>query len=299
MVNLPGQPRAQPDEGGVWQLEVKHQTGSLEAAAISLRRSNQMLSFIMMALVMVDLAVLALLARRAHRLGEAKLEFAAAVSHELRTPLAAICSAADNLAAGVAHEPAKVQQYGVAILKQGQQLTDLVEQILAFATGQFGKTLNEFEPFELGPVVTRAIAGVSLATRAARVEIEERIPSDLPHVLGDAGAIEQALVNLLTNAIKYGGARDRIVVSVSNRTAELELSVEDKGPGIPASEQKRIFEPFYRGSTAMKSQSPGESHGAGLGLTIVEQIVRAHFGRVTVVSIPGRGSCFTLHLPVI
>jgi signal transduction histidine kinase len=85
-------------------------------------------------------------------------------------------------------------------------------------------------------------------------------------------------------------------VSVSNgKAGEVGVSVEDKGPGIPAAELRRIFEPFYRGSAAAKPHS----HGAGLGLTIVEQIARAHSGRVTVVSAPGRGSCFTLHLPTV
>jgi signal transduction histidine kinase len=133
---------------------MRHRSGSLEAAVTKLRRGNLLLSFAMMALVAGDLGVLALLARRAHRLGEAKLEFAAAVSHELRTPLAAICSTADNLAAGVAHEPLRVQQYGAAILNQGKQLGEMVEQILAFAGGQYGNRHYEMEILELGAVVT-------------------------------------------------------------------------------------------------------------------------------------------------
>ena len=293
-VNRRGQLPSPTGEGGVWRLQVSHHSGSLAAAATSLRRSNLLLSFAMLALIAADLAILGLLARRAHRLGEARLEFAAAVSHELRTPVAAICSAADNLAAGVAHEPSKVQQYGAAILDQGKQLAGLVEQILAFASGQSVRKQYELEALELGHVVSQSIAAVAPAARSAGVEIEQHIPVDLPQVLGDSGAIQQALVNLLTNAAKYGGGGRWIGVSVHNGKAEgVEISVEDKGPGIPAGELKRIFEPFYRGSA-----NP-QSHGAGLGLTIVEQIARAHGGRVSVVSTPGRGSCFTLHLPAI
>ena len=147
---------------------------------------------------------------------------------------------------------------------------------------------------ELGPVVTQAIATVAPATRAAGVEVEEHIPAGLPPVLGDATTIQRALINLLTNANKYGAAGRWIGVSIcSGKAGELEIRVADKGPGIPAREQRRIFEPFYRGSTS----ATANSHGAGLGLTIVEQIAQAHGGRVTVVSAPGRGSCFTLHLP--
>jgi signal transduction histidine kinase len=283
-------------EDGVWRLQVRHRSGSLEAAATGLRRGNLLLGFAMLALVGADLAVLLLLARRAHRMGEARMEFAAVVSHELRTPLAAICSAADNLAAGVAHEPSRVQQYGAAILSQGKQLGELVEQILAFASGQFRKQNYELEPLDLGGIVTQALAAVAPAASAAGVTIEQHIPAGLPQILGDAGAIQQALVNLLNNAIKYGASGLWIGVSLSSsKASELEVGVEDKGPGIRAGDLKRIFEPFQRGSAAATAQS----HGAGLGLTIVEQIARAHGGRVTVVSAPGRGSCFSLHLPTI
>jgi signal transduction histidine kinase len=283
-----------PGEGGVWRLQVAHRLGSLDAAATRLRRGNLLLGVAMLALVAADLAILALLARRAHRLGQARLEFAAVVSHELRTPLAAICSAADNLAAGVAHEPSRVQQYGAAILSQGKQLAELVEQILAFASGQFGKKQYEMEALELGPAVSEAVVAVGPAARAAGVAIEEQIPGGVPQVLGDAAAIRQAVANLLTNAIKYGASGGWVGVSISDsKSGEVEIRVADQGPGIRAGELKRIFELFHR------SAKNGHSHGAGLGLTIVEQIARAHGGRVTVASAPGRGSCFTLHLPVL
>jgi two-component system phosphate regulon sensor histidine kinase PhoR len=296
MVNLPGQPAPLPGDAGVWQLQVRHRSGSLEAAASGLRRSDLLLGLAMMVLVTADLAILALLARRAYRLGQAKLQFAAAVSHELRTPLAAICSAADNLAAGVSHEPMRVQQYGAAILQQGKQLTDLVEQILSFATGQEGRQHYELEMMELGPVVLRATAVVGPAVRDSGMEIEVHVPAKLPPILGDATAIHQALINLLTNANKYGAAGGWIGVSVCDaNVGELQVNVEDKGPGIPAREIKHIFEPFRRGSAAANPNV----RGAGLGLTIVDQIARAHGGRVTVVSTPGHGSRFTLHLPTI
>jgi signal transduction histidine kinase len=113
----------------------------------------------------------------------------------------------------------------------------------------------------------------------------------LPPVVGDAAALRQALVNLLTNAIKYAAAGGWIGVSAGGGADELEISVRDHGPGIPVGEQSRIFAPFYRSSAAR------EKKGAGLGLTIVKQIARAHGGRVSVASAPGQGSCFTLHLP--
>jgi signal transduction histidine kinase len=293
-VNLPGVPPALPSEAGVWQLQVRHRAGSLEAAAAKMRRGNLLLGFAMLALVAASLAILGLSARRAHRLAEARLQFAAGVSHELRTPLAAICSAADNLAAGVACEPGKVRQYGAAILDQGRQLTDMVEQILAFTGGQIGKKYYEVEALSPADVVRQAISTVASAARQAGVTIEERIPEDLPSVLGDSQALRQALVNLLNNAIRYAAGGGWIGVSIRKENAdELEVRVADKGAGISARELKRIFEPFYRGTTSANPQR----RGSGLGLTIVEQTARAHGGRVSVESEPGHGSCFILHLP--
>ena len=196
----------------------------------------------------------------------------------------------------MAYEPSRVQQYGKAILEQGKQLTNMVEQILAFAGEQFRKNHNQLEALDLGPVVNQAIATVAPAARDAGVEIEAYIPPGLPPVLADVQAIQQALVNLLINASKYAATGGWIGVSIQHGTGgELEIRVEDKGPGIPAGERRHIFEPFYRGSAAARANS----HGAGLGLTIVDRIAQAHSGRVTVASDPGRGTCFTLHLPTI
>jgi two-component system phosphate regulon sensor histidine kinase PhoR len=293
-VDLPGVPPAPPMEGGVWQLQVSHRAGSLEMAAARMRRGNLFLGFAMMALVAASLAILMFSARRAHRLGEARLQFAAGISHELRTPLAAICSAGDNLAAGVAQEHSKVRQYGAAILHQGRQLSDMVEQILAFTSGELAGDRDALKPVEVAEVVRHAVAAVGPSARAAGVTIDEQIPAYLPEVLGDARMLRQSLVNLLQNAIHYGGSGRWIGISVREGNAgELELTVADNGSGIPARELKRIFEPFYRGAASTNSGR----RGSGLGLAIVEQTARAHGGRVTVESEPGRGSSFTVHLP--
>jgi signal transduction histidine kinase len=295
-VNKPGQLPDALGEGGVWRLQVRHRLGSLAAAATRMRRGNVALSFTMIALVILDLVVLALLVRRMHRVAESKAEFAAAVSHELRTPVAAICSAADNLAAGVAIEPLRVQQYGAAILDHGKQLAGMVEQILSFASGEAARRQTESEPLDAAEVIKQSIGAVSPAARAAGIEIEPQIAGDLPDILGDSAAIQQALINLLTNAIKYAKAGGWVRVSASkNESGDLEITVADRGPGIPPSELKHIFEPFYRGFTASTLQV----HGTGLGLTIVERTARAHGGRVTVDSTPGRGSKFTIHLPTL
>src|SRR5579872_4948838 len=170
----------------------------------------------------------------------------------------------------------------------------MVEQILAFASGQAAKKAHESEMLDVAELLRQSVAAVASAARAAGVEIEINIAPDVPDILGDAAAVQQALNNLLTNAIKYGGAGRSVRVSASrNASGELEIAVEDHGPGIPASDLKRIFEPFYRGFNAATLRV----HGSGLGLTIVDRIARDHGGRVTVATTPGQGTCFTLHFP--
>jgi signal transduction histidine kinase len=169
----------------------------------------------------------------------------------------------------------------------------MVEQILSYTGAQLGKKQYELEVLDAAEVVRQAVAAVATAAQAAGVTIEEQIPPDLPQFPGDSQAIQQAVVNLLANAIKYAAAGQWIGVSVRRAGDELEISVADRGPGIPAAEMKRIFEPFYRAASADPAV-----RGSGLGLTIVDQIARAHGGKATVASTSGRGSCFTLHLRI-
>lgn len=293
-VDMVGRMPAVTGQAGVWRLELRHRLGSVDAAITGMRRSNLVLSFAMTLLVACALAYLTLAARRADRLSETRMKFAAAVSHDLRTPLAAICSAADNLAAGVACEPSRVQQYGAAILSEGKQLSEMVEQILSFAGGQSRGKHADAGPLDIEAIVNQAIASIAQDARAAGVEIEQEIAPGLPEVAGDPIALRRALVNLLANAIKYGAGGNWIGVHVSSAgSGEVMLTVEDRGPGIALSERRHIVEPFYRGAAAMKANL----RGSGLGLTIVDNIARAHGGRLTVFSAPGRGARFTLHLP--
>ena len=123
-----------------------------------------------------------------------------------------------------------------------------------------------------------------------RVEIE----SGLPAVQVDADAIEQAILNLLTNAMKYSGESREIDLRLRRQDGRAVIEVLDKGVGIPRKEQARIFEKFYRAPTPENLRVPG----TGLGLTLVEHIARAHGGHVEVQSEPGKGSAFSIHLPL-
>ena len=120
----------------------------------------------------------------------------------------------------------------------------------------------------------------------------------MPEVYADARALEAALCNLITNACKYGGPQGRIGLDVrqaaNGQAAEIQITVRDRGPGIPTDELPHLFEPFFRGHAARQAQI----RGSGLGLSLVKNTIEAHGGRISVESAPGQGSAFTIHLPV-
>ena len=277
-----------------WKLIVTHPSGSLETAVSSQRRRNLAISSSVLGLLGASMGLLVLATRRAQRLAKQQMEFVAAVSHELRTPLAVIRSAADNLADGVVHDEARIRRYGELMRTEGRRLTDMVEQILEFAGIQSGQRGFALRPVRLGPVLHDIVSASSELIQGAGLVVEFDIPADLPPVLGEEPALRRVFQNLIDNAIKYGAAGGSIGVSARRSGSEVNVTVADHGIGIGAADQARIFEPFYRAADVVAAQM----QGAGLGLSLVQRIVLAHGGRVTVKSAPREGSAFTVHLPV-
>ena len=277
-----------------WKLVVTHPSGSLEAVVTSQRRRNLAISSSVLGLLGASMGLLVLATRRAQRLAKQQMEFVAAVSHELRTPLAVIRSAAENLADGVVHDEARIRRYGELMRAEGRRLTDMVEQILEFAGIQSGQRGFALRPVGVGPLVSDIVSASASLIETAGLVVEFDIPDDLPPVLGDEPALRRVFQNLIDNAIKYGAGGKSIRISGRQSGGEVSVTVADRGIGIDAADQTRIFEPFYRAAEVVAAQV----QGAGLGLSLVQRIVAAHGGRVTVKSAPREGSAFTVHLPV-
>ena len=286
--------RFNPPTPAHWRLLVKHPSGSLEGAVGAARRRNLAISSGILGLLGVSVGFLVLSTRRAHDLARQQLEFVATVSHELRTPLAVIRSAADNLADGVISDEARIRQYGQLVKREGLRLTDLVEQILEFAGLQSGQRQMAARPVEIGQLL-REVVATAEATAPAGINLDVAIADNLPAVAGDEAALRRVFQNLVGNAIKYGANAGWIGVRATGTASTLEVSVSDRGIGIAAADQARIFDPFYRAPDVVAAQI----QGAGLGLSLVKRIVEAHAGRITLTSAPGEGSTFTVSLPVL
>ncbi len=285
------------DDFGRWRLLVQHQSGSLEAAVARARRQNLAISFGVLLLLTVSIALLAATSRRAHRLARQQMEFVAGVSHELRTPVAVIRSAAENLSHGVVDSGDRVKRYGRLLETEARRLGEMVERVLQYAGIESGLATGARVPLAPTDIIEGAIESSITLLEPEQVTIERDFTPNPPTVVGDAAALRSAVQNLIANAVKYGG-RDRWVgIKVEHgrqrRRPEVWITVSDHGDGIPASELPHIFDPFYRGADAVARQV----HGNGLGLSLVRQIVAAHGGRVTVTTRAGAGSSFTIALP--
>ena len=279
--------------GPRWRLVVKHPSGSLEAAVNSARRRNLAVSSSVLALLGISVGFLVVSTRRAQELARQQMEFVAAVSHELRTPLAVIRSAADNLADGVINDQTQVRRYGELVRGEGRRLTEMVEQILELAGIHSGQRSFALRPVAVGHLLQDVIRASSTLVDEAHLDVEYDVPETLPPVLGDEQALRRVFQNLVGNAIKYGAQGRWIGLKARAAGKEVIVTVADRGIGIPAPEQAQIFEPFYRTSSVVAAQI----QGAGLGLSLVQRIVEAHGGRISVRSTEGSGSEFTVHLP--
>ena len=232
-------------------------------------------------------------ARQMH-LSQMKSEFVSNVSHELRTPLSSIRVFGEYMRLGRVTSADKVQQYGEYIEAESRRLTQLINNILDFSKIESAEKQYHFCETDVVGLVEQTVAAFELPLREKGVAISLTAPGERPPLLQlDKDAFAQALVNLLDNAVKYSNGNKEVEVHVRARRGEVLIAVRDHGIGIAACEQKKIFEKFYRVGSGLVH----DVKGSGLGLSIVQHVVKAHGGRVEVESEPGKGTTFTIVLP--
>jgi two-component system phosphate regulon sensor histidine kinase PhoR len=224
---------------------------------------------------------------------EMRRDFVANVSHELRTPLAAIRGAVETLLDGALDDKKFNRKFTEVIERHVRRLEDQVMDLLELARLESGEVPPQFEKISAKSLAESALAAVRELASSREVELSGEIPDPAPALKGDRRQLEQAIINLLDNAVKYTEPGGKVVLSVESEGPEVRLSVADNGIGIPTEHQNRIFERFYR----VDKDRSREMGGTGLGLAIVKHVVQSHGGRVELESFPGRGTTFRLILP--
>lgn len=227
------------------------------------------------------------------RLEKVRKDFVANVSHELRTPVTAIRGYAETLLSGALKDPTAAPKMVDIIHRQSERLSELVEDLLELSRLESRELQLAEKPINLAQAAQGASEAVRPKARARNTAIELQVPPDL-FVLADPRGVEQVVLNLLDNAVKYTPPNGRVWLKARPLGAEVELTVKDDGPGIEARHLPRLFERFYRVDKG-RSRDMG---GTGLGLSIVKHLVTAMKGDVRVESTPGQGSTFFVTLPV-
>jgi two-component system, OmpR family, phosphate regulon sensor histidine kinase PhoR len=224
------------------------------------------------------------------RLEQVRRDFVANVSHELRTPLASIRAMAETLQDGALSDPSVSNKFLGTIVTEADRLTRISEDLLILSDAE--SRMPERSRFRLSGLVDELLARFLPQADSAGIELVARIPSRT-ELYANPDQIEQVLLNLIDNAIKYTSRGGRVEISAETDGSSTSFHVSDSGIGIKAKDLSRIFERFYRVDKARSRQSGG----TGLGLAIVKHIVESHGGRVSVKSDFGRGSTFSVTLP--
>lgn len=276
-----------------WQLGFSIADSASADAARRRRNTYLWTGYLVIASLVLTGLMLGHWLRRQMHLARLKSDLVATVSHELKTPLASIRLLVDSLLEGMHRDSPKTREYLSLIANENERLTHLVENFLTFSRIERRKLRFSFGHATPDAVVQAAVDAVRERFEQSGCTITVSIEPGLPPVYADTGALTTVLINLLDNAFKYTLQEKRIAICAFREAGQVVFAIADNGIGIDARDQKRIFQTFYRVDQSLAR----ETSGVGLGLSIVESIVRAHGGAVRVSSTVGQGSTFSVILP--
>ncbi len=225
------------------------------------------------------------------RLDSIRRDFVANISHELKTPIGAL-SILSEAVLGASDDPEAITRFANRMQIEAKRLSDLVQEIIDLSRLQDDDPLKRAEPIQISEAAREAIDQSKLHADSRHIELIFNSESE-EKVSGDRNQLITSFHNLIENAINYSPESTRVAVAVRNQNELVEVSVSDQGIGIPEKDLERIFERFYRVDPA-RSRLTG---GTGLGLSIVKHIINNHGGDISVWSVEGAGTTFTIRLP--
>ncbi len=275
-----------------WRLQVApRQAALLQAQNRSRMRGEVALPLLSFAIILLSAIFFFYAAVKERRLNELKSELMANVSHELKTPLSVVRMFADMLRSDRVPSEERRLEYLDIICRESERLTSLIDNVLDFSALESGRGSYRLKQGDLGDAADRALDAFRYRSEQDGVEIHLEAPEDLPPVMLDQEAIALAVINLLDNAVKYGG-QTPVELELRAGRGTVDVSVRDHGPGIPADSLRRVFERFYRGPHT------GPTRGSGIGLSLVQHIAQAHGGRAWARNAPGGGAIVGFSIPI-
>jgi signal transduction histidine kinase len=281
-----------------WQFWLSFKEGSLDTFVNKTKNRNLAVSFGILLILGFCVGMIFMFSKRSQDLAQKQMLFVAGVSHELRTPLTVIRSAAENLNEGIVQNEERKKEYARLMLKEGRRLSDMVDQIMEFSGIQSGKKVYQFSDFEIKKFVEVINAECRTLLEEQEMTLEYSIHTSVDTIFADRDALLLAVGNLIQNAVKFSKGSKLISLKIDELEYQSENAVRfqviDHGVGIPEEEQKKIFEPFFRGTQSVEDQVKGN----GIGLSLVQKVALAHKGEVTLRSKPGKGSVFSLIIPL-
>ena len=277
-----------------WRLRTGYGHQTIPQIIAARERPQRAMMAVLAGIMALGVFFVARVAAREVRLAELKSNFVASVSHDLKTPLALIQLFAETLELGRLKSNERAQEYYRIINSEARKLTRLINNLLDFSRIEAGLRRYKMEPVDLTVVTKHVVDSLDSQFRHNHFTVTTRYAAGLPPVSIDQEAAEQAIENLLSNAMKYSPDDRRILVEIDAERGFGRVRVTDHGIGIPPRQQRKIFRKFYR----VEHDAGSGAQGTGLGLSIVDHVMRAHGGFVRVDSEPGHGSTFTLHFPL-
>ncbi len=281
-------------EPETWTLQTGFGNRTITAIADSSSRPQLALMGMLAVVMAAGVFFVAGAAAREVRLAELKSNFVASVSHDLKTPLALIQLFAETLELGRVRTPERAAEYYRIINGEAKKLTRLIENMLDFSRMEAGLRPYRTAAADLGEVTLDVVGRLQSQFEQGRFNVTTRVEAELPAVDIDTGAVQQAIENVLANAMKYSREDRDIEVDVARNSGQVAVRITDHGIGIDKRDLRLVFRKFYR----VESGLGGGPQGCGLGLAIVDHTMRGHGGTVSVQSEPGRGSTFTLAFPI-